>query len=89
MAFPAETALAIGRAHWQIENARLCTLNVQIDEDTIRAGKDHAPANTAALLGIARNIRQACDTTKVPVRHRIRTCTWKNDSLVTAISQMR
>ena len=88
-AFTAETALAIARAHWQIENALHWMLDVHLDEDAIRARKDHAPANTATLLRIARNILQTCDIPKVPISHRIKKCAWSNDYLISAISHMR
>ncbi len=82
-------ALDRTRAHWQIENGLHWMLDVHLDEDLSRARKDNAPANTALLTRIARNILQAADAPKVPIRHRIKKCAWNDDYLVHAISHMR
>lgn len=87
--FTAKDALAIVRAHWQIENNLHWMLDVHLDEDNIRARKDNAPANVAMLKRIARNILQTTDTPKVPISHRINACKWNDDHLIHAISHMR
>ncbi|WP_331374694.1 hypothetical protein [Sinorhizobium chiapasense] len=64
-------------------------LDVHLDEDLSRARKDNAPANTAILNRLARNILQTADLPKVPISHRIRKCAWNDDYLVTALAHMR
>jgi len=87
--FTPAQALAITRAHWQVENGLHWMLDVHLDEDLSRARKDNAPANTALLKRIARNILQAADTPAVPISHRIRKCAWNDDYLIHAITHMR
>jgi predicted transposase YbfD/YdcC len=87
--FDAKDALAIVRAHWQIENNLHWMLDVHLGEDTIRARKDNAPANIAMLKRIARNILQSTDEPKVPISHRIKACRWNDDRLLHAICHMR
>ena len=82
-------ALDFTRAHWQVENGLHWMLDVHLDEDLGRARKDNAPANTALLKRIARNILQAADTDKVPISHRIKKCAWNDDYLIHALSHMR
>lgn len=82
-------ALDLARAHWQIENSLHWMLDVHLDEDLRRARKDNAPANTALLNRIARNILQAADVDKVPISHRIKKCAWNDDYLILALSHMR
>jgi predicted transposase YbfD/YdcC len=82
-------ALELSRAHWQIENALHWILDVHLDEDLSRARKDSAPANTALINRIARNILQAADAHKVPISHRIRKCAWNDDYLIHALTHMR
>lgn len=84
-----QKALELTRAHWQIENSLHWMLDVHLNEDLNRARKDNAPANTALLNRIARNILQAADTDQVPISHRIRKCAWNDDYLVHAITHMR
>ncbi|WP_292632152.1 ISAs1 family transposase [Mesorhizobium sp.] len=67
--------------HWMLE--------VHFDEDLSRARKDNAPANTALLNRLARNILQAADAAKVPISHRIKKCSWNDDYLINAITHMR
>nr|WP_234896346.1 ISAs1 family transposase [Sinorhizobium meliloti] len=62
-----EQALDLTRAHWRIENSLNWMLDVHFDEDLSRARKGNAPANTALLNRIARNILQAADNDKVPI----------------------
>jgi predicted transposase YbfD/YdcC len=85
----AEQALALSRAHWQVENALHWTLDVHLREDDNRARKDHAPANIALINRIARNILQSIDGPKIPISHRIKKCAWNDDYLITALSHMR
>lgn len=84
-----QQALDLTRAHWQIENGLHWMLDVHMDEDLSRARKDNAPANTALLNRIARNLLQAADHDKVPISHRIKKCAWNDDYLVQALSHMR
>lgn len=87
--FAAKDALAIVRAHWQIENNLHWILDVHLNEDNNRARKDNAPTNIALLKRIAQNILQATDQPKVPISHRIKACRWNDDQLLHAISHMR
>jgi predicted transposase YbfD/YdcC len=84
-----QQAVDLTRAHWQIENGLHWMLDVHLNEDKSRARKDNAPANTALLTRIARNILQAADIDKVPVSHRIKKCAWNDDYLIQAITHMR
>jgi predicted transposase YbfD/YdcC len=87
--FTPQQALDITRAHWQIENGLHWMLDVHFDEDLSRARKDNAPANTAILNRIAKNILQTADLPKVPISHRIKKCAWNDDYLINALSHMR
>lgn len=84
-----QQALAVARAHWQIENNLHWILDVHLAEDASRARKDHAPANLALIKRIARNILQIADKEKVPISHRIKKCAWNDDYLIEAIGHMR
>ena len=84
-----QQALSIVRKHWQIENNLHWMLDVNLFEDSVRARKDNAPANHAALKRIARNILQTADTEKVPISHRIKKCSWNKTYLINASSHMR
>jgi predicted transposase YbfD/YdcC len=83
------TALAIVRAHWQIENRLHWSLDVVFGEDDLRCRKDHAPANIAILKRIALNLVNAIDDPKTPIRRRIKRCAWEDDYLIKAITHMR
>lgn len=85
----AKTALAVTRAHWQIENGLRWMLDVHLSEDLSRARKDHAPANITLLTRLARNILQTADKPKVPISHRIKKCAWDDIYLAHAITHMR
>lgn len=85
----ARQALAWTRAHWQVENGLHWMLDVHLGEDLNRARNDNAPANTAILNRIVRNILQLADTPSVPISHRIRKCAWNDDYLINAIAHMR
>jgi predicted transposase YbfD/YdcC len=87
--FTAKDALAIVRAHWQIENNLHWMLDVHFCEDNNRARKDNAPANVAMLKRIARNILQSTDQSNVPISHRIKACKYNDDRLIHAITHMR
>ncbi|RUT83883.1 ISAs1 family transposase, partial [Mesorhizobium sp. USDA-HM6] len=84
-----QQALDLSRAHWQIENGLHWMLDVHLGEDQSRARKDNAPANTAILTRIARNVLQAADADKVPISHRIKKCAWNDDYLIQALTHMR
>lgn len=84
-----EQALALTRQHWSVENGLHWILDVVQGEDQARARKDNAPANVALVNRIVRNILQACDADKVPIRHRIRKCAWNDDYLINAMTHMR
>lgn len=84
-----QQALAWTRDHWQVENGLHWMLDVHLHEDLTRARTDNAPANTAILNRIVRNILQLADTPKVPLSHRIRKCAWNDDYLINAIAHMR
>lgn len=84
-----QQALDLTRAHWQIENGLHWMLDVHLNEDLSRARKDNAPANTALLNRLAKNILQAADADKVPISHRIKKCAWNDDYLIHALTHMR
>ena len=84
-----QQALDLTRAHWQIENGLHWMLDVHLGEDLSRARKDNAPANTALLTRLARNILQTADADKVPISHRIKKCAWNDDYLIHALTHMR
>lgn len=84
-----QQALDLTRAHWQIENGLHWMLDVHLNEDQSRARKDNAPANTALLNRIARNVLQAADVDKIPISHRIKKCAWNDDYLIQALTHMR
>jgi predicted transposase YbfD/YdcC len=84
-----QQALDFTRAHWQIENGLHWMLDVHLNEDLSRARKDNAPANTALLNRLARNILQVTDVDKVPISHRIKKCAWNDDYLINALTHMR
>jgi hypothetical protein len=65
-------------------------LDVHLAEDASRARKDNAPANTALIKRIARNILQtADDNPKRRISQRIKACNWNNDYLINALTHMR
>ena len=84
-----QRALAITRSHWQIENALHWMLDVHLDEDLARARKNNAPANTAIINRLVRNILQAADQARIPISHRIKKCAWNDDYLVKALTHMQ
>jgi predicted transposase YbfD/YdcC len=84
-----QQALDLTRAHWQIENGLHWILDVHLDEDLSRARKDNAPANTALLNRLARNILQRADAETVPISHRIKKCAWNDDYLINTLTHMR
>lgn len=84
-----QQAIDLTRAHWQVENGLHWMLDVHLDEDLSRARKDNAPANTALLNRIARNILQTAEADKVPISHRIKKCAWNDDYLIHALTHMR
>jgi len=84
-----QQALDLTRAHWQIENGLHWMLDVHLNEDLSRARKDNAPANTALINRLARNILQAADADKVPISHRIKKCAWNDNYLIHALTHMR
>lgn len=85
---PAQLAKIV-RAHWAIENNLHWVLDVHLNEDMIRARKDHAPTNIALMKRIARNILQTIDKSKTPISHRIKNCMWDEAYLINAITHMR
>lgn len=87
--FAPDEALAVARAHWQIENALHWMLDVHLGEDTVRRRKDHAAANTAIITRLARNILQHCETGNTPISHRIKKCAWNDNYLVAALTHMQ
>jgi len=87
--FTPDELIRITRSHWRVENNLHWVLDVHLDEDHNRARKDNAPANIALLTRLARNILQSIDTTKTPIIHRIKKCTWCNDYLISALTHMR
>jgi hypothetical protein len=64
-------------------------LDIHLDEDSARARRDHAPANTALLRRIARNLLEVADKPGVPISHRIRKRTFSDHYLIHAINHLR
>lgn len=82
-------ALAVVRAHWQIENALHWTLDVVLREDALRSRTGHAPANLALVTRLALNLINALNDPKTPKRRRIKRCAWEDDYLLNTLAQMR
>lgn len=82
-------ALAVVRAHWQIENALHWSLDVVWREDHLRSRKDNAPANLALILRLALNLLSALDDPATPQRRRTKRCAWEDEYLIKALAQMR
>ena len=81
---PAQSAAALIRGHWQIENSLHWSLDVVMNDDQHRARKDHDPANFAALRRIALNIIKV-NTAKGSNRVKFKKAGWNNDFLKTLI----
>lgn len=84
----AKRLLAVGRAHWSIENNLHWVLDVLFAEDACRSRKDHAPENLAVLRKLAINILQ---TTPGPqrMRHKMLHARWNETFLLNALAHMR
>ena len=54
-----KTTARLIRGHWEIENSLHWSLDVVVNDDDHRAGKDHAPQNFAILRRIALNLISA------------------------------
>lgn len=86
--FGPKQALAIARAHWQIENALHWALDVVFSEDNSRARKDHAPQNLAILRRLALNTtRAAADNTSL--RGLLKRAAWDDAYLLKLLTHMR
>ena len=81
-------ALAIVRAHWQIENGLHWALDVVFREDHSRARKDHAPQNLAILRRLAFNAARGV-ADKTSLRGRIKRAGWDEKYLLKLLAQMR
>ncbi len=88
-AFAPNEALAIARAHWGIENGLHWMLDVHLGEDAARVRRDHAPANTALIARVARNLLQIAEPGRTPLAHRIRKCAWNDNYLLKVLAHMR
>lgn len=84
-----ERALAVTRAHWDIENGLHWSLDVVLAEDALRCRKDSAPANLAVLNRLALNLVRAVDDPKTSIRRRFKKAAWNEDYLISIISHMR
>ncbi len=84
-----ERALAITRAHWDIENGLHWSLDVVLAEDDLRCRKDNAPANLAVLNRLALNLVRTVDDPKTSIRRRLKKAAWNDDYLISIISHMR
>lgn len=84
-----ERALAITRAHWDIENGLHWSLDVVLAEDDLRCRKDNAPANLAVLNRLALNLVRTVDDPKTSIRRRLKKAAWNEDYLISIISHMR
>ena len=87
--FSATEALAVARAHWDIENGLHWVLDVVMREDDSRARRDHAPDNLAILRRIALNAVRAIDDPKTSIKGRIKRAGWEDQYLLNALAQMR
>ena len=81
--------LEVTRAHWAIENGLHWVLDVHLREDHARARKDHAPANTALLKRIARNLLSVAENGKTPISHRMQKCAFNDQYLISTIAHMQ
>jgi predicted transposase YbfD/YdcC len=84
---PTET-LRVVRAHWTIENNQHWLLDVALAEDRIHTRNDRTAENIALLRRLALNLLRA-DPAKASIRLKIKRAAWKNDYLLTLLSQMR
>lgn len=84
-----ETALAVTRAHWDIENGLHWNLDVTLGEDGLRMRKDNAPANIALLNRLALNLTNAIEDPKTSTRQKFKRAAWDEQYLIKIISQMR
>jgi len=84
-----QQALAITRAHWQIENGLHWPLDVVLDEDLARNRKDNAPANLAVMRRLALNIARAHPDTKTSLRAKLKRAGWNDTFLFDLIGHMR
>lgn len=84
-----ETALAVTRAHWHIENRLHWNLDVTLGEDGLRMRKDNAPANIALLNRLALNLINAIDDPKTSTRQKFKRAAWDEQYLINIIFQMR
>lgn len=86
--FGPKQALAIARAHWQIENALHWSLDVVFGEDQSRARKDHAPQNLAILRRLALNAARAMQD-NTSLRGRVKRAGWDDAYLSRMLAHMR
>ena len=84
-----EQAIAVTRAHWDIENGLHWSLDVVLAEDNLRCRKDNAPENLAVLNRLALNLVRAVDDPKTSIRRRFKKAAWNDDYLISVISHMR
>lgn len=86
--FGPKQALAIARAHWQIENGLHWALDVVFGEDASRARKDNAPQNLAILRRLAFNAARGVSD-RTSLRGRIKRAGWDDKYLAKLLAQMR
>lgn len=82
-------ALAVVRAHWDVENGLHFCLDVALGEDLVRSRKDGAPANIAVLNRLAMNLLRSIDDPKTSLKGRIKRAAWEEPYLLNAIAHMR
>lgn len=87
--FSAAEALAVARAHWDIENGLHWVLDVVLREDDSRARKDNAPDNLAILRRLALNAVRAIDDPRTSLKGRIKRAGWDDEYFLNAVAQMR
>lgn len=85
---PADEALRVIRAHWTIENQQHWLLDVALGEDRCHTRSDHCAENLALLRRLALNLLQH-DPCKLSIRAKIKRAGWRDDYLVSLLSQMR
>ncbi|MBV8118726.1 MAG: ISAs1 family transposase, partial [Alphaproteobacteria bacterium] len=82
----AERLGQVVRSHWGVENRLHWILNVVMNEDQIRSGRDNSPYNLAILRHMALNLMHK-DRSKVSLRSKFNLAAWRDDFLGQLLAQ--
>jgi predicted transposase YbfD/YdcC len=74
------------RCHWNVENKLHWVMDVDFDEDSCRARKDHSAENFATLRQIAHNLLKKESSKNVSIRRKINKAGWNNDFLARVVA---